>query len=105
MERQADVNPASRKDHQDTRYCLYRDQRFMHYSQYRSNDSPIVSGIVESACRQVVTEQLKLPGMRKCHAGARQIMTLCSILLSRTETVAFRNALPGLPAVNSLISQ
>jgi len=56
----------------------------MDYAEYRSNSSPIGSGIVESACKQIVSERLKLSGMRWTHAGAAQILTLLSILLSQT---------------------
>ena len=70
---------------------------------YRSHGSPIGSGIVESACKQLVTERLKLSGMRWSHAGAQQIMTLRSILLSQTWEATLVKALRALPAVNVLI--
>ena len=77
----------------------------MNYSEYLSHGSPIGSGIVESGCKQIVTERLKLSGMRWKHAGARQIMTLPSILLSQTWDARLKNALIALPAVNVLGSQ
>ena len=75
----------------------------MDYAEYRSNGSPIGSGIVESACQQIVTERLKLSGIRWAHAGAAQIMTLRSILLSQTWAATFHKSLLTSPAVNFLI--
>ena len=77
----------------------------MNYAEHRSQGSPIGSGIVESACKQIVSERLKLSGMRWSHAGARQIMTLRSILLSQTWDATFNKALLTLPAVKVLSSQ
>ena len=77
----------------------------MNYSEYLSHGSPIGSGIVESACKQIVTEHLKLSGMRWKHAGARQILTLRSILLSQTWDATLKHALVALPAVNVLSSR
>ncbi|MEI7698368.1 MAG: hypothetical protein WCK86_01120 [Planctomycetia bacterium] len=105
MEQQHGANPASVKNLQAAKRYLYRYQRFMNYSEYRRHGSPIGSGIVESACKQIVTERLKLSGMRWCHAGAGQIKTLRSILLSQTWTATFRNALIAPPAVKTLVSQ
>ena len=77
----------------------------MSYSKYRSHGSPIGSGIVESAWKQLLTERLKLFGMRWTHAGVQQIMTLRSILLSRTWSTTFRNAILAPPAVDALSSE
>jgi hypothetical protein len=74
----------------------------MNYSEYRSHGSPIGSGIVESACKQIVTERLKLSGMRWSHPGAQQILTLRSILLSQTWQTTFKNSLLAAPAVRIL---
>ncbi len=77
----------------------------MNYCDYRSHGSPIGSGIVESACKQIVSERLKLSGMRWSHNGARPILTLRSILLSQTWSDTFRHALAALPAVKALCNQ
>ena len=84
MEQQHGIDPASKEDVETAKRYLHRYRRFMNYSDYRSHGSPIGSGIVESACKRIVTERLKLSGMRWSHAGAQQIMTLRSILLSQT---------------------
>lgn len=105
MEQQHGIDPASKEDLQTAKRYLHRYRRFMNYSEYRSHGSPIGSGIVESACKQIVTERLKLSGMRWSHAGARQILTLRSILLSQTWDATLKKALLTLPAVNVLSSQ
>lgn len=99
------INPAGKEEVETAKRYQHRYQRFMSYSTYRSHGSPVRSGIVESACKQLVTERLKLSGMRWSHAGARQIMTLRSILLSQTWDATFRKALLALPAVNVLNTQ
>ena len=99
------IKPAANTDVETAKRYLHRYRRFMNYSEYRSHGSPIGSGIVESACKQIVTERLKLSGMRWSHAGAQQIMTLRSILLSQTWTATFQNALLTLPAVTALSPQ
>ena len=76
MEQQHGIDPARKEDVETAKRYLHRYRRFMNYSDYRSHGShgsPIGSGIVESACKQIVTERLKLSGMRWSHAGARQI--------------------------------
>jgi hypothetical protein len=67
-------------------------RRYMNYAEQRGHGCPIGSGIAELACKQIVPERMKLSGMRWKHTGARQIMTLRSILLSQTwiEIYAFR---------------
>ena len=99
------VDPAKEDDFEIAKRYLHRYRRFMNYDEYRSNGSPIGSGIVESACKQIVSERLKLSGMRWAHLGAAQIMTLRSILLSQTWTATFHKSLLTLPAVNSLTPQ
>jgi len=104
MEQQHGIDPAEKEEVQTAKRYLHRYRRFMNYSEYRSHGSPIGSGIVESACKQIVTERLKLSGMRWSHAGAQQILTLRSILLSQTWNATFKKTLIALPAVNVLSS-
>jgi hypothetical protein len=99
------LDPAKEDEYEIAKRYLHRYRRFMDYAEYRSNGSPIGSGIVESACKQIVSERLKLSGMRWAHAGAAQILTLRSILLSQTWTATFHRSLLTSPAVNCLISQ
>ncbi len=99
------LNPAKEDEYEIAKRYLHRYRRFMDYAEYRSNGSPIGSGIVESACKQIVSERLKLSGMSWDHAGAAQILTLRSILLSQTWTATFHRSLLTSPAVNYLIPQ
>ena len=99
------IKPAEKVEFEKAKRYLHRYRKFMNYAEHRSQGSPIGSGIVESACKQIVSERLKLSGMRWSHAGARQIMTLRSILLSQTWDATFNKALLTLPAVKVLSSQ
>ena len=99
------IKPAEKDEFEKAKRYLHRYRKFMNYAEHRSQGSPIGSGIVESACKQIVSERLKLSGMRWSHAGARQIMTLRSILLSQTWGATFKKALLTLPAVNVLSSR
>ena len=72
---------------------LRRYRRFMNYSVQRERFCPIGSGIVESACKQIVSERMKLSGMRWKYDGMQQIMTLRSILLSQTWESTFKKVL------------
>jgi hypothetical protein len=89
---------------------LRRYRRYMNYSELKSRHYPIGSGVVESACKQIVTERMKLSGMRWARAGANHIMTLRSILLSQTWTATFKKMLESqsnctLPVSHLIISQ
>ena len=81
---------------------LRRYRRFMNYAECRRLGGPIGSGVVESACKQLVTERLKLSGRRWSHVGAGEIMTLRSSVLSQTWRATFRHMLIARPAVRIL---
>jgi hypothetical protein len=83
MKQQHGVNPARRKDLQAAKRYLDRYQRFMHCLGSRSNGSPIGSGIVESACGQILPERLKRSSMPWYHTGARQHPSNPVITISR----------------------
>ncbi len=75
-----------------TKY-LRKYRRFMDYAGKRARGLPIGSGIVESACKQIVSERMKLSGMRWKPAGMQDVMTLRSILLSQTWDATFHRKL------------
>lgn len=81
------------KDFWKAEKYLRRHRRFMNYSEQRERFCPIGSGIVESACKQIVSERMKLSGMRWKYDGMQQIMTLRSILLSQTWESTFKQVL------------
>jgi hypothetical protein len=99
------IKTAEQSNFEKAKRYLHRYRRFMNYAAYRSQGCPIGSGVVESACKQIVSERLKLSGMRWSHAGAQQIMTLRSILLSQTWPATFHQALLSHPPVNALCHQ
>jgi len=63
--------------------------KWMRYSEYRNCHIPLGSGITEAACKTIFTQRLKLSGMRWKKAGAQQILTLRTILLSSTWTATY----------------
>lgn len=61
----------------------FRNQRSrMRYAQYQREKLPIGSGVVEAACRTLVTQRLKRSGMRWELAGGQAILTLRSVIQS-----------------------
>jgi len=90
---------------QDAEKYLRRYQRFMNYYELREHDYPIGSGIVESACKQVVSERLKLSGMRWEQEGSQQTITLRYILLSKIWRAAYSKLLGAKPPVNDLTNE
>jgi hypothetical protein len=62
----------------------FRNQRGrMHYAAYQRQHLPISSGVVEAACKTLVTQRLKGSGMAWTMAGGQAILTLRSLLQSR----------------------
>ena len=60
------------------------NQERLDYARYRASGYPIGSGMVESACKQVVGARLKGPGMRWSKPGAQAVLTLrCSLASNR----------------------
>jgi hypothetical protein len=82
---------------------LRRYKRFMDYATLKEQEYPIGSGVVESACKQVVSERMKLSGMRWLHAGAQRVMTLRCILLSGIWDTVYKNFLSSKPTVSDLM--
>jgi len=61
----------------------FRNQRHrMHYAAYQREHLPIGSGVVEAACKTLVTQRLKGSGMAWTMAGGQAILTLRSLLQS-----------------------
>lgn len=76
-------------DELDPRVVLWRNVGYfednaprMNYPEYRSRGIPTGSGVVEAACRHVVTGRLKGPGMRWDEPGAEAILHLRTLELS-----------------------
>jgi hypothetical protein len=58
--------------------------KIMRYSEYTSVHIPLGSGVTEAACKTVFTQRLKNSGMRWSDDGAKIILTLRTILLSKS---------------------
>jgi hypothetical protein len=82
---------------------LRRYRRFMNYAEMKSWGYPIGSGVVESACKQVVSERMKLSGMRWHKKGGQTTMTLRCLLLSGIWNTVYKIWLTAKPTVSDLI--
>ena len=61
----------------------FRNQRErMYYAAYQRQHLPIASGVMEAACKTLVTQRLKGSGMAWTMAGGQAILTLRSLLQS-----------------------
>jgi len=61
----------------------FRNQRHrMDYATYVGEHLPIASGVVEAACKTLVTQRLKQSGMRWSAKGGQAILTLRSLIQS-----------------------
>jgi len=54
----------------------------MRYAQAQAHNLPIGSGVVEAACKTLVTQRMKRSGMRWRHAGGQAILTFRALLQS-----------------------
>jgi hypothetical protein len=61
---------------------IRRRTKLMQYYQYKRLNLPIGSGVTEAACKTIVTQRLKLSGMRWTKQGAQTILNLRVVLLS-----------------------
>lgn len=67
-----------------TELTYFRNQRKrMRYAQYLRLNLPIASGVVEAACKTLVTQRMKCSGMAWSHAGGQAILSLRSLVQSR----------------------
>ena len=63
------------------RYFRHNRHR-MRYADTQARHLPIGSGVVEAACKTLVTQRLKRSGMRWRHAGGQAILTLRALMQS-----------------------
>lgn len=69
-----DTHPKSKVIEQTLAYFRANKHR-MHYAALRENNLPIGSGVVESACKTLVTQRMKNSGMRWGPDGGQAILT------------------------------
>jgi len=72
----------------ETELTYFRNQRGrMQYARYVREQLPIASGVVEAACKTLVTQRMKRSGMAWTQAGGQAVLTLRSLIQSeRWET-------------------
>jgi hypothetical protein len=90
--RQRKKRPLSKKNEATywTAYGYLQSRtKFMRYSEYKSLHIPLGSGVTEAACKTVFTQRLKNSGMRWSHDGAKMILTLRTILLSKSWSATY----------------
>jgi hypothetical protein len=72
-----------RRERIDTELTYFRNQRpRMQYAHYLAQGWPIASGVVEAACKTLVTQRMKCSGMAWGQAGGQAILTLRSLIQS-----------------------
>lgn len=72
-----------KREQLDKALTYFRNQRErMRYAAYRQANLPIGSGVVEAACKTLVSSRLKRSGMRWRMAGGQAVLTLRSVIQS-----------------------
>jgi hypothetical protein len=79
---------------------LQKRTRQMQYHEYRGRNLPIGSGVTEAACKTVVTQRLKLSGMRWEKANAQKILDLRVVWLSGIWDQTYRRLLTSARAAS-----
>ena len=82
------LNHARRKQPENKRVAdvlgYFRNHRHrMGYAEAKARHLPIGSGVVEAACKTLVTQRMKRSGMRWRHAGGQAILTLRALIQSK----------------------
>lgn len=88
-----DLTDERAKDFWKAYRYLQTRTRFLRYHDYASRHIPLGSGVTEAACKTIFTQRLKLSGMRWSHDGAKTILGLRVILLSKTWQQTFHTYL------------
>ena len=72
-----------KRERLEIQLTYFRNQRHrMYYAEYVRNGLPIGSGVMEAACKTLVTQRLKQSGMAWTQAGGQPILTLRSLIQS-----------------------
>jgi len=73
-----------------TELTYFRNQKpRMHYADYLRRGLPIASGVMEAACKTLVTQRMKRSGMAWTLAGGQAILTLRSLIQSQRWSAAW----------------
>jgi len=77
------VSAPTRKETICKQLTYFRNQRHrMNYAEYLRQGLPIGSGVVEAACKTLVTQRMKCSGMAWKQTGGQAILTLRSLIQS-----------------------
>ena len=77
------VSTPTRKERIRKQLTYFRNQRpRMRYANYLRQGLPIASGVVEAACKTLVTQRMKCSGMAWKQTGGQAILTLRSLIQS-----------------------
>lgn len=80
---QRDRARGHRRTRLEVQLIYFRNQRsHMSYAEYLRQGLPIASGVVEAACKTLVTQRMKCSGMAWGMAGGQGILTLRSLIQS-----------------------
>lgn len=72
-----------RREQIEKELTYFRNQRHqMQYAQYLAEGLPIASGVIEAACKTLVTQRMKQSGMSWRQPGGQAILTLRSLIQS-----------------------
>jgi len=80
---QRDRARGNKRERLEAELTYFRNQRpHMDYAEYLRQGLPIASGVVEAACKTLVTQRMKRSGMAWAEAGGQGILTLRSLIQS-----------------------
>lgn len=80
---QRDRARGRKRERLDTQLTYFRNQRpRMHYADYLRRGLPIASGVMEAACKTLVTQRMKRSGMAWTPTGGQAILTFRSLIQS-----------------------
>jgi len=87
---QRDRAGRAKRQRLETELTYFRNQRsHMNYAKYLRQGLPIASGVMEAACKTLVTQRMKRSGMAWAKAGGQGILTLRSLIQSERWTSAW----------------
>ena len=93
------LSKGRRKDFWKAYRYIQKRTPFMQYHLYRQRHIPLGSGVTEAACKTVFTQRLKLSGQRWSREGAKTILNLRVVLLSKTWQTTFQAYLKSINPV------
>ena len=103
MQRQYKIKSSKRDEFDKATGYLKNQKRYKKFDEMKSKRFPIGSGVVESACKQIVCVRMKLAVMLWKMPGAQAVMTLGCIKLSNIWKHVFAKMLEDMEPFRQLI--